>query len=183
MATDWIKSIFIIMMFSLFLVVDTYNVGIKSLQNNWNLNRCNPIMMPFAGYIAPKGSNISTQDNFSYCIQNMMTNFAPSMFQPFNYIQSMTVDMMNSINDSLYASTSNSSFFRFSMSSIFGNIYGVFLNSVIEFNILIIKIMDTQGKISGIVTTLLYIMTAVNYTFQSMWNGIPGEMIQTIGNL
>ena len=183
MATDWIKSIFIIFMFSLFLVVDTYNGSIKTLRSNWNLNRCNPLMMPFAGYIAPKGSNISTEDNFSYCVHNMMTNFAPSIIQPFNYIQSMTVDMMNSINDSLYASTSNSSYFSFSMSSIFENIYGVFLNTVIEFNILIIKIMDTQGKISGIITTLLYIMTAVNYTFQSMWNGIPGNMIQTIGNL
>ena len=183
MATDWIKSIFIIVMFSLFLVVDTYNGSVKSLQNNWNLNRCNPIMMPFAGYIAPKGSNISTEDNFSYCVQNMMSNFAPSIIQPFNFIQSMTVDMMDSINDSLFASTSNSSFFTFSMVSIFGNIYEVFLNTVIEFNILIIKIMDTQGKISGIVTTLLYIMTAVNYTFQSMWNGIPGKMIQTIGKL
>jgi hypothetical protein len=59
----------------------------------------------------------------------------------------------------------------------------VFLNTIVEFNILVIKIMDTQGKISGIITTMLYIMTAVQYTFQSMWNGIPGKMIQTMGKL
>jgi hypothetical protein len=29
-------------------------------------------------------------------------------------------------------------------------------------------------------TTLLYILTTVEYTFESMWNGIPGAMIKTI---
>lgn len=183
MVIDWVKSIFIVVMFMLFLAVDTYNGSIKSMQDNWNLNRCNPVMMPFASYIAPKGSTITTQDNFAYCIQSMMANFAPSIIQPFNYVQSMTTDMMSSINDSMHASTAQSASFNFGVSSIFENIYGVFLNTIIEFNILVIKIMDTQGKISGIITTLLYIMTAVQYTFQSMWNGIPGKMIQTLGKL
>jgi hypothetical protein len=112
-----------------------------------------------------------------------MANFAPTITQPFSYLQSMTVDMMGSINDSMSASTEQSSSLTFSMSNIFGSIYGVFLNVIIEFNIIIIKLLDAQGKLSGIITTLLYIMTAVQYTFESMWEGIPGKMIQTIGKL
>jgi len=95
----------------------------------------------------------------------------------------MTVDMMGSINDSMAASTEQSSSLNFSMTNIFSSIYGVFLNVIVEFNVLVIKLQDTQGKISGIITTLLYVMTAVQYTFESMWNGIPGKMIQTIGKL
>jgi hypothetical protein len=140
-------------------------------------------MMPFAGYFAPKGTTVSTQDNFSYCVQSMMANFAPSITQPFAYLQSMTVDMMGSINDNMLASTEQSSIFNFNVSNIFESIYGVFLNTVIEFNIIIIKLMDAQGKISGMITTILYIMTAVQYTFESMWDGIPGGMIRTIGRL
>lgn len=183
MVIDWVQSAFIVFMFSIFLMVDAFNGGVQSVQDNWNLYRCNPAMMPFAGQFAPKGSNLSTQDNFSYCVQHMMANFAPAMTQPFAHLQSMTVDMMGSMNDNTRASTANSSSFRFNIATIFGSIYGVFLNIIIEFNILIIKLLDTQGKISGIITTLLYVMTAVQYTFESMWNGIPGKMIQTIGTL
>lgn len=183
MVTDWITSIFIISMFSIFLVVDTFNGSVQSVQDNWSLYRCNPVMMPVASYFAPSGSTISTQDNFSYCVQNMMTNFAPSITQPFNYLQSMTVDMMGSINESLASSTEQSASMNTSMTGIFGSIYGIFLNVIVEFNVLVIKLMDTQGKISGIITTILYIMTAVQFTFESMWNGVPGKMIQTIGKL
>jgi len=91
--------------------------------------------------------------------------------------------MMGSINDSLSSSTAQSSSMNTSMTNIFGSIYGIFLNVIVEFNVLVIKLMDTQGKISGIITTILYIMTAVQYTFESMWAGIPGKMIQTIGKL
>ena len=181
MVIDWIQSILIVLLFSSFLIVDTFNGGVQSIQDNWNLYRCNPVMMPFAGYFSP--NKISTQDNFSYCLQTIMANFAPTITQPFSYLQSMTVDMMGSINESTMASTSQSSAFTFNMTNIFGSIYGVFLNTVIEFNILIIKLMDTQGKITGIITTLLYIITAVQYTFESMWDGIPGKMIKAIGKL
>ena len=91
--------------------------------------------------------------------------------------------MMGSINDSMMASTKQSASMNLSVSSIVESIYGVFLNVIIEFNIILIKLMDTQGKISGIITTLLYIMTAVQYTFESMWDGIPGKMIQVMGKL
>ncbi len=183
MIMDWIQSIFILCTFSIFLAIDTFNGSVQSVQDNWSLYRCNPVMMPVASYFAPKGSTVTTQDNFSYCVQGMMTNFAPTITQPFNYLQSMTVDMMGSINDGLSASTAQSSSMNTSMTNIFGSIYGIFLNVIVEFNVLVIKLMDTQGKISGIITTILYIMTAVQYTFESMWNGIPGKMIQTIGKL
>jgi hypothetical protein len=183
MVIDWIQSMFIVAMFSIFLIVDTFNGGVQSVQDNWSLYRCNPVMMPFASQFAPKGTTLSTQDNFSYCVQTMMANFAPAITQPFAHLQSMTVDMMGSINDNMSASTAQSSAFTFNVSTIVGSLYGVFLNTIIEFNILIIKLMDTQGKISGIITTLLYVMTAVQFTFESMWEGIPGKMIKTIGRL
>ena len=177
---DWLKSIFIISIFLFFIAMDSYNANVQSIQNNWSLYRCNPMMMPFASYFAPQGTEITTQDNFSYCIQSMMSTFAPSITQPFEYLQSMSVDMMGSINDSVTASTQQSSELRSNTGSIFDSIYGVFINVIVQFNMIIIKMMDVQGKISAVMTTLLYIMTTVQYTFESMWNGIPGKMIQTI---
>jgi hypothetical protein len=177
---DWIKSIIIISIFLLFIALDSFNANVQSIQDNWSLYRCNPMMMPFASYFAPPGTEITAQDNFSYCIQSMMTTFAPSITQPFEYLQSMSVDMMGSISDSTSASTEQSAGIRFSVGSIFTSIYGVFINIIVQFNIIVIKLTDIQGKISAVMTTLLYILTTVEYTFESMWNGIPGKMIRTI---
>ena len=96
---DWIKSIVIISIFLLFIALDSFNANVQSIQDNWSLYRCNPMMMPFASYFAPEGTEITAQDNFSFCIQSMMTSFAPSITQPFEYLQSMSVDMMGSISD------------------------------------------------------------------------------------
>jgi hypothetical protein len=149
------------------------------MQDNWALYRCNPVLMPFAGFISPDGT--STQNNFSFCIQNIMASFAPTVTHPFTYLQNMTLEMVNSINTSTESSTNQTSWMTGSISGIFQNIYAIFLNVIVEFNIIIIKLIDIQGKIAGIIATILYIMTAVMNTFESMWNGVPGAMIKAIG--
>ena len=53
---------------------------------------------------------------------------------------------------------------------------------IVEFNVIVIKLLDVQGKLTGIITSILYIMTVVQYAFESMWAGIPGKMIKAMGN-
>lgn len=183
MIVDWVQTICIFLVFVALTMISMFNASVKDVQNNWAINRCSPMILPFAGSLAPPGSNITTSDNFSYCIQNIMSSFVPIITQPFSYLQSMTVDMMGSMNDNTASSNQQSATMTFSVSGIIGSIYGIFLNIIVEFNIIIIKLLDAQGKISGIITTLMYVMTAVQYTFESMWNGIPGKMIQVIGKL
>ena len=179
MFSEWIQSIFIIVLFALFPIVDTFHGAMKDVQSNWAANRCNPIMMPFAGFIAPNGVN--TSDNFAFCVQTLMASFAPTILQPFSYLQNMSVDMMGSINDSLVTNTAQSSFMSFSFANIIGSVYGVFLNVIVEFNVIVLKLLDVQGKLTGVITSILYIMTVVQYAFESMWAGVPGAMIKAMG--
>jgi hypothetical protein len=181
MIFEWFQTLCIFILFFILFSMNYYNSSLQNIQENWALYRCNPVMMPFAGFMAPDGT--TTKDNFSFCIQNIMTNFSSSVTQPFAYLQSMTMDMMDSINTSNSNTTDQVSSIKFSVSDIIANIYNVFLNVIVEFNIIVIKLIDTQGKISGIIASILYIMTAVQFTFESMWNGVPGKMIQTIGKL
>ena len=181
MFSEWIQSIVIIILFSIFPAFDGISGGIESIRANWSLYRCNPLMLPFASFFAPNGTEISTDENFSYCTQSMMAGFAPNILQPFAYLQSMTVNMMGSISDSLKFSTGQFSFFKFGVSGIFTKLFSTFINLIIQFNILGIKMSDTQGKLTGMVTTVMHIMTTVLYTFESMWNGIPGAMIKALG--
>ena len=178
---DWIQSICIIVLFAIFPTIDILNNTMKDVKSNWTANRCNPVMMPFASFIAPKGSEVDTADNFAFCVQTLMASFAPTILQPFSYLQNMSVDMMGSINDSLATNSEQSSWMTFSFANIIGSIYGVFLNVIVEFNVIVIKLLDVQGKMTGVITSILYIMTVVQYAFESMWAGVPGAMIKAMG--
>lgn len=180
MLTDWIQAIFIMSIYSIFLTILTMNQGIQSLQNNWALYRCNPIIMPFASLFAPKGMEMSASDNFTFCIQSMMMAFAPSITQPFEFLQGMTVTMMGNISQNLKKQQQNNKETRSSTGGIFASIYNVFFSVIIQFNLMMVKMMDIQGKITGIMTTIVHVITAVQYTFESMWTGIPGQMIKTL---
>ncbi len=169
--------------FLILIVNVTLVVGIKSVQDNWLMYRCNPLVMPFASYFAPPGTEITAEENFTYCIQDSMTNFAPALLQPLTYVQGMTMDLIGSLNTSTKQATTQSSWIQSSAGSIIKSIYGVFEGLVANFNVLISKMVDIQGKLMGIITTMLYIMTTVNYTFISMWNGIPGKMIKDFTKL
>jgi hypothetical protein len=165
----------------MYLFINLFAGSLDHVRKNWTLYRCMPLIMPFAGYISP--DKTSTSDNFSYCIQNIMTSFAPTITQPFNYLQTLTMDMVDSINTSNENTTEQQYNIKFSTAGILGDLYAVFINVIIEFNIIVIKLVDTQGKMSGIMAAIMNIMTTVQYTFQSMWDGIPGRMIQEIGKL
>jgi len=181
MIFEWFQSICIVIVFIVLITYNMMNASIQSIQDNWALYRCNPIMMPFAGFIAPDGT--TTSDNFSFCVQNIMSSFAPTITQPFSYLQNMTLDMMNSINTSTEKSTEESSSMKFNVGGMFANIYSIFLNVMVEFNIIVVKLVDVQGKIAAIIATIMYIMTTVMYTFECMWAGVPGAMIKTIGKI
>jgi hypothetical protein len=181
MVFEWFQSFLIFILFFLYLSINLFAGSVENVRKNWAEYRCIPMMMPFAGYISPDGT--STSDNFSFCIQNIMTSFAPTITQPFNFLQSMTMDMMDSINVSNENTTDQQSDIKFSVAGILASVYAVFINVIIEFNIIVIKLVDTQGKMSGIMSSIMHIMTSVQYTFQSMWDGIPGQMIRFIGKL
>ena len=175
------QAFLIILLYILLLFINILGTGVRNLQENWPLYRCTPIIMPIAGYISPDGT--TTSKNFSYCIQNIMFSFAPTITQPFSYLQSMSIQMMDSINTSNENTTEQTSDIKSSVAGIVANIYESLINIIIEFNIIVIKMIDTQGKLSGVMAVMMNIITAVNDTFESMWNGVPGDMIKTIGNL
>ena len=178
---EWFKSTVIILVFVVLVGNITASIGIKNVQDNWPMYRCNPLVMPFASTLSPTPTTAS--DNFSVCVQDMMMSFGPALTQPLSYVQSMTLGLLGSLTESSEKSTAQSSKFSFSVSSMFGGIYNVVIGIVAQFNLIIMKMMDAQGKMMGGMVTLMHVMTAVQYTFASMWDGIPGSMIRAFDKL
>jgi hypothetical protein len=177
------KSAAIVLVFGVLIGNLTMVIGKKEIQDNWPLYRCNPLLMPVASSFAPDGSTVTTEENFSYCIQETMTQFAPNVLQPLQYVQAATMDLLGDLATSSQTTTKAQSMFSFNVGSMFENIFGVFGGVMLQVSLIMAKLQDTQGKIMGSIVTMLYIMTTVDKTFQSMWNGIPGKLIKSFSKI
>ena len=178
---EWGRSLFILFVFVLLGGHITTSIGMKSIQENWPAYRCNPMFMPFASSLAPTPTTAG--ENFSYCMHDFMSSAAPSLTQPLSYTQAMTVELVNSMSTSNEKSVEQSYDFSFSVSNVFNSLFSVVSSIAGQFNVIIYKLMDAQGKMMAAITALLYIVTATQYAFVSMWNGIPGKLIKTFGDM
>ena len=178
---DVLKSVAILATFMILVLNITMIMGKNSIQKDWPMYRCNPLIMPLAGSLSPDGS--STRDNFSYCIQDVLRGFAPTVTAPLQYVQAMTLNLVNNSSKTQEATMKEQKKTKDEAGEEFGNVFNVLIGIVVEFRVMLTRLADSQAKLSGVMATITYIMTAVTYTFQSMWDGIPGGMIRAFGGV
>ena len=178
--SDWVKTIVIVLVYIGLTASVVISAGMHSLKDNWAMYRCNPMVMPFAGWIQ---SEMTTEENFNYCVQDTMASMAPSLTQPFEHLQSLSTGTLQNLNTSMENAQEEQSFMRVNFSGIITTLYDTFLNMIIQINIMFLKLNDTQSKLTGVITVILYVMTTVQFTFQSMWDGVPGQLIRSFDKI
>jgi len=145
---------------------------IEEIKNNWPKYRCNPMYMPL--------SDDMTKD-FTYCIQNMQSEYMGFLLQPLTYLGSTLTSMAGEFNLSLDFARNMMSNIRTFITNIIQSVYGIFLNIIIQFQVIIIKFKNILGQMIGIVLSLMYLMDGSIKTMQSTWNGPPGGMVRSMG--
>ena len=172
---DIFLTIVIILIFIIINVLNLLSGGIKHVKNNWPLYRCNPIVMPLAGYF---GHDVNK--NFTYCIQNMQKNYMGHVLKPVHYNMSVITDsgsvLMEAINKIRYMLTNVRGF----IGNIIQSIFGVFMNIIIQFQKVMITFKDTFGKVIGVVTTQIYFARGFIRFLESVVNGPPGQAFASL---
>lgn len=170
---NWLNFLYVNLGFLLGVLSMYYFSSVTEIRDNWPEYRCNPMYMPLS---------TDLESDFTYCVQNMQKNMMGTLLQPITYvlsnIGSMSGDFMNSIN----AVRDMFNKIRSLFTSIIQNIFGVFLNIIIELQKLTIGIKDLVGKIVGIMMTCMYLIDGSVKTMNSAWNGPPGQMVRALGN-
>tara|TARA_Y100001935_G_scaffold19813_1_gene14430 strand:- start:2316 stop:3245 length:930 start_codon:yes stop_codon:yes gene_type:complete len=174
-SSDIALSVIIILIFVIIYVFNVLSVGIKNIQDNWPTYRCNPMVMPFAEVF---GHEIMS--NFTFCIQGMQTDYMKYLLQPLDYNFSVITNLGESLSVNINSIRAFFSKLRTMISDIIGNIFGVFLNILIEFQRVIINVKDLFGKVIGILATLLYTVSGSIMTMESTWAGPPGQMVRAL---
>ena len=174
-------AIFIFLVFIALYVSNVLAIGVQNIKQNWPKYRCNPVVMPFASYVGPDGTNSS--ENFTYCIQNMQTNYMQYLLKPLNYNMNVMGSVASNLTNSINGVREFFNYLRTEITNMIKNIFGVFLNIIIEFQRNIINIKDLFGKLVAILATFIYILSGSIMAMNSAWSGPPGKLVRTVSKI
>ena len=155
------------------IAVMMYFKSALEIKENWPVYRCNPPYWVFS-------ENIS--EDFTYCVQNTQMNMMGYLLQPLNYMINSLTSIGGGFNEAINNIRVMFSSVRNFVSEIIQNVFGVFLNMIVEFQKIIISIKDMVGKMIGIVVTIMYVLDGSIKTMNSAWSGPPGQLVKAIGS-
>jgi hypothetical protein len=170
---QWTAFLYVNLGFLMLVGCMFYYLAMENIKQNWTQYRCNPVYMPFADNI---------RENFTFCVQNTQVNLMGYLLQPLNYLISNLNSVGGEFSENLVGIRTMLSTIRDFITSIVENIFGVFSNIVIQFQVLTLSIKDIIGKTIGIVVAMLYILDGTNKTMVSAWEGPNGQLVRALGS-
>jgi hypothetical protein len=172
-----LKNYFMFALINLAFIVQiialVYFRSALDIKENWPLYRCNPTYWVFS-------ENVS--EDFTYCVQNSQINMMGALLEPITYLVSNLTSFSGSLGNALNKIRQMISGIRGFAGNIVENVFGVFLNLIVEFQKMIMAMKDMVGKLIGVVVSILYILDGSIKTMNSTWNGPPGQMVKAIGS-
>ena len=169
---NWINFLYINLAFAIYIAGIFYYTQLANIKANWPLYRCNPMYMFLADNV---------EENFTYCVQSTQTNFMGYLLQPITFVTNNLSAQMGGFMNDIQNIRAMFNKIRTFFSSIIENIFGVFLNLVIEFQRITIGIKDLIAKTIGIMTALMFMLDGSVKTMNSTWKAPPGQLVRALG--
>lgn len=174
--------IFTILVIILMLVF-AYSYVMKNIQpikDNWVQERCNPKVIPFAGYInKPDGSTAFeyTKENYDFCVQNILKSISGYAVEPITFVTNAISEMYNTLMNSLNNMRAMFSNIRTSVGNIAQEIFGRIMNVIIPIQYILVSVSDLMQKAGGVMTATLYTVMGVIDMLKSMMGAILEALI------
>lgn len=169
---NWVNFLYVNIAFAIYIAGVFYYSQLAEVKANWPLYRCNPMYMFLADNV---------EENFTYCVQSMQTNYMGYLLAPLTYITNVLGGQLGGFMNDIQNIRAMFNKIRTFFSSIIQSVFGVFLNLIIEFQRITIGIKDLIGKTIGIMVSLMYVMDGSVKTMNSTWNGPPGQLVRALG--
>ena len=172
----WMTVIVILVFFIAISYYHIYN-NLQPIKADWANQRCNPTVMPFAGLINPpdpkKMSAFDfTAQNFTGCIQNILSDIAGIFLAPFYYLVNSLTKTIDGLNASVQAIRGVLNTIRNSVSKVSSEVMGKVLNIMIPIQQIVIKIKDTINKTQGVMLTSIYMLMGIYQTITASFGAI-----------
>jgi hypothetical protein len=126
-------------------------VNIAEVANNWQLYRCNPMIMPFASLFG-----YNTSENFNFCISNILKKGASSFTGPFASILETFIGSLMTVMGSLNS-------FRVVLATLMGGITTVFQEMTERFQTLMANFILTGDAVKRLMGKMFATFYAIIY--------------------
>jgi len=164
-------TLFVFLVFSYCKVMQTK----ESIANDWTNQRCKPQNIAFAGLIThPEGTTAFqyTNDNFQYCVQNILTNITGYALAPFQFMMKALTQIFVALSNAIQQIREVIDKLRNNFKTFAQDILSRILNVMTPIQKMMIALMDTFQKIQGVMTGGLYTMLGTYYTLQALMGAI-----------
>jgi|688.fasta_scaffold43735_6 hypothetical protein len=174
-----ILLIIFVTLWTIFIFYVPYLLGaMDDIKNNWPAYRCSPMILPIAGYINKQDNqteNEATSENFTYCTQNILTNFMGYLLEPLNYLTSGLTDLGSDLVTNLSSIRGIIDSIRSAVSFIVEGIYGMVVNIIIQFIKIFNLLRDALSRLLGAFMVFYYIISGAVITVES-----GGKSLETL---
>jgi hypothetical protein len=170
----WVSAIICIVFFIGASYFYTLNM-IQPIKANWNKDRCNPAVIPFAGIIMGKSGMDAinyTGENFTQCVQSILHNIVGYAFAPIYYLMKTYTKALSEMSDSVNSTRSLFDKIRNSVKELGEDLMSRTLNVTAPLVELIVNTKDIHGKIVGTLTASIYTLFGSYLTLQSLIGAI-----------
>jgi hypothetical protein len=122
-----------------------------------------------------------TQENFMYCIQNTQSGYMKYLMVPFNYMFTLVGNVANQLVKNIQSIRQFINKLKEKILRALQDVMGVVFNVVITFQKIMISMRDMMNKLVGIFVTVLHLMLGCMWTIKSMWDGVAGTLVRSLG--
>jgi len=178
---------FLFITFFIFLIWAYYSVmqTTQAVKDDWLNQRCNPKVIPFAGWInKPKDDGKTplefTSENFQFCTQSILTNMMGTILAPFNALLSQLTTVFTSLDTATDQSRGILANLRESVANIAKNVMNRILGVMIPLQRMMMAFTDSLGKTQAVMTAGLYTMLGSYYSLQSLMGAILEMIIKML---
>ena len=170
----WVSTILCIVFTILICYFALSNV-LEVVKVNWPYQRCNPLFMPFAGFINKPVDMTNfeyTTGNFNECINSILIYVAQLAFQPFRIMIAMVGDTIQNLMDAANSLRKSFESLRTTCEKLFKQIYTGMANLMVEFINFAAKMKDSMQKVNGILTSALFVLFGSYMAMESLFLSI-----------
>lgn len=175
--------IIVSIIFALLVTYCYLKINIANVKNDWANKRCNPFVIPIAGYIN-KPDNMSANDytkqNFEYCTQNILIDTTGKAVQPFTFISNTLSNVSKSLSSSLNDSRGMFNNMRNNLKDVSTDVLGRVVNVSVPIQEMFLYLKDFIAKIQASLTATLFAFLGSYYALQSFMSYTVQLIVQVL---
>jgi len=146
-------SLLIIFIFTIGFSICVLLGKITEVKQNWSKYRCDPSIMPLAGFVGPDGTDTVT--NFSHCLANSTGDLMGQFMAPLKATSGMTNILGGSIMNSLQSVRKMGDFSNFMSGFMMNHMLTIFLTMMTRFQIIMMKIKNIVLKVLSLTIIII----------------------------